>query len=106
MLFDCSRIRVGDAYRKLAAKYLVLAKAPLREAGCMVEKGLQQAFHDKDFGYKLWRVAGAGGNGSKKIASDPVCVFLTYIPVEKPLYGSGGELEGFMCQGIKLRLMR
>jgi hypothetical protein len=97
---------MGDAYQKLAAKFLVVANAPLREAGCMVEKGLQMVFQGEEFGNRLWKASGASGNGSQKIASDPVCVFITYLAVEAPLYGPGGELQGFMCQGIKLRVVR
>jgi hypothetical protein len=96
---------MGDAYQFLAAKYLVLAHAPLRKAACMVERGIQQVFQDVEFGYRLWKVAGAGGAGSQKNATDAVCVFLTYIAVEEAIHGPGGELEGFWCQGIKLKLV-
>jgi hypothetical protein len=106
MLCDCSRITLGDAYKILAAKFLVVAHAPLRKAACMVERGVQEVFQGEEFGFRLWKVVGAGGSGSKKIESDPVCVFLAYLAVEAALYGPGGELQGFQCQGTKLRVMR
>jgi hypothetical protein len=71
----------------------------------MVERGLHDAFQSEKFGLRLWRVAGAGGSGTKKGACDPVYVFITYLAVEATKLGPGGEVEGIQCQGIRLRVM-
>jgi hypothetical protein len=95
-----------DAYQILGAKFLVVAHAPLRKPACMVERGVQEAFRGEKFGFRLWKVAGAGGSGSKKGASNPVYVFLTYLAVEAARLGPGGEVRGIKCQGTWLRAMR
>jgi hypothetical protein len=106
MLCDCSGITTKDAYQILGAKFLVVAHAPLWKPACMVERGVQDAFQGEKFGFRLWKVAGAGGSGSKKHESDPVYVFLTYIAVEAAMLRPGGEIRGIKCQGTWLRVMR
>jgi hypothetical protein len=104
-LCDCSGVTIGEAWEDLGAKFLVVADAPLRKPGCMVECGLQEAFQSEKFGRRLWRVAGAGSSGTKARALDPVYVFITYLLVEASKLGPGGVVEWIQCKGIRLRVM-